>query len=319
MKVLISDKIDKKGIETLKEHDFEVLNRPDISREKLLELCKDVDAMIVRSGTNIDKELLDNTPNLKIIARAGVGYDNIDTGYAKSKGIVVENTPQGNTNAAAEHTITLLMMLTKHIIHSNEDLKKGNWNRKNFKGREVKEKTLGIIGLGHVGRKVAKVANALEMNVLGFDPFVEKKEMEKLNITKVDLEELIKKSDFLTVHVPKNEKTINLISKKEFEKMKDGVRILNVARGGIINENDLADAIKSGKVAAAGIDVWENEPPKNSELLNLKQVIATPHLGASTKEAQVNVAKDAANQVIAALTKGKITNCVNDVKEVKQT
>ena len=318
MKVLIPDKVDKKVTEILKEAGLDVDLKPGISEEECVKICHDADAMIVRSGIKITKEILDAAKKLKIVVRAGVGFDNIDAEYAASKGVVVENTPFGNTNAAAEHTLTLLMMLAKHVIHSHLKLKKGEWDRKSFEGTELKGKTLGIVGLGNVGKKVAKVALALEMNVVSFDPFVDEKGMNQLRIKKVELEELIKTSDYITVHVPLTDKTRDLISDKEFSMMKDGVRILNVARGGVINEAALENAIKSGKVAAAALDVYSSEPPICKSLIASEKVICTPHLGASTKEAQINVAIDAANQVVAALKRGKIQNCVNGVKVIKK-
>jgi len=318
MKVLIPDKVDKKAIEILEKAGFEVENKPGISVEECVKICSDADAIIVRSGIKITKEVIDAANNLKIVVRAGVGYDNIDASYAAAKGIVVENTPFGNTNAAAEHTLTLLMMLAKHIIHSHLKLKSGIWDRKSFESTELKGKTLGIIGLGNVGKKIAKVAAALEMEVLGFDPFIDKAAMRKMKVKKVEFEDLIRKSDYITVHVPLNEKTRNLISEKEFAMMKDGLRILNVARGGVINEEALENAINSGKVAAAALDVYSSEPPICKSLIAHDKVICTPHLGASTKEAQVNVAIDAANQIVKALKEGKIQNCVNGVKELKK-
>lgn len=318
MKVLIPDKVDKKVTEILKEAGLEVDNKPGISVEECAKICGDADAIIVRSGIKITKEIIDAAKNLKIVVRAGVGYDNIDGNYAATKGIVVENTPFGNTNAAAEHTLTLLMMLAKHIIHSHLTLKKGVWDRKSFEGTELKGKTLGIIGLGNVGKKVAKVAVALEMDVLGFDPFIDESAMSKMKVKKVEFEELLKKSDYITVHVPLIEKTRNLISTEEFARMKNGVKIINVARGEIINEKALEDAINSGKVAAAALDVYSSEPPICKSLIEHDKVICTPHLGASTKEAQINVAIDAANQVVKALKEKIIENCVNGVKEIRK-
>jgi D-3-phosphoglycerate dehydrogenase len=318
MKVLIPDKVNEKATRILEEASFDVDNKPGISVEELISICSDADAMIVRSGIKITKEVIDAASNLKIVVRAGVGYDNIDAKYAASKGIVVENTPFGNTNAAAEHTLTLLMLLAKHVIHSHMELKGGVWDRKKYKATELKDKTLGIVGLGNVGKKVARVAIALEMNVIAFDPFVKAAEMKELDIKKVELQELIKNSDYITVHVPLTEKTRDLISEKEFSEMKGGVRILNVARGGVINEDALELAIARGNVAAAALDVYSAEPPVCKSLIAHEKVICTPHLGASTKEAQVNVAIDAANQIIAALKEGKIENCVNGVKKIKE-
>lgn len=318
MRVLIPDKVNPKATEILKKAGFEVDNKPEISIEELINICADADAMIVRSGIKITKEVIDAAKNLKLVIRAGVGYDNIDFEYAASKGVIVENTPLGNTNAAAEHTLTLLMMLAKHIIHSHTELKRGTWDRKKYKATELKDKTLGIIGLGNVGKKVAKVALALEMDVLCSDPFMDEAKMKEMGIKKVELEELFKTSDYITVHVPLTDKTKEMVSEKEFAMMKDGVKILNVARGEVVNEKALEDAINSGKVAAAALDVYSTEPPVCKSLIAHEKVICTPHLGASTKEAQVNVAVDAANQIVAALKEGEIQNCVNGVKEIKK-
>jgi len=318
MKVLIPDKVNEKATEILQEAGFEVENKPGISEEDLILACGDCDAMIVRSGVKINKQVIDAATNLKLVVRAGVGFDNIDAEYAATKDVVVENTPFGNTNAAAEHTLTLMMLLAKHIIHSHTELKSGVWDRKKYKGTELKGKTLGIVGLGNVGKKVAKVAIALEMDVISFDPFVDEAGMKEFGIRKVELEELIKTSDYITVHVPLNDKTKNLISDEQFAMMKDGVRILNVARGGVVSEEALEKALESGKVGAAALDVYSAEPPVCKSLIASEKVICTPHLGASTKEAQVNVAIDAANQIVKALKEGKIENSVNGVKEIRK-
>ena len=318
MKILIPDKVNKKATEILEKAGFEVENKPGISADQLIDICKDADAMIVRSGIKITPEVIDAASKLKLVVRAGVGYDNIDAKHEEQKGVIVENTPFGNTNAAAEHTLTLLMMLAKHVIHAHHELKSGVWDRKKYKSIELKDKTLGIIGLGNIGKKIARVANALEMTVVGSDPFVTAEEAEKIKVKKVELDELYEKSDFITVHVPKTAKTAGMIDEKAFQKMKEGVRILNVARGGIIKEKDLEIALVSGKVAAAALDVYEQEPPVCHSLLAKDQVICTPHLGASTHEAQVNVAVDAAEQIIEALKNNKILNCVNGVEKIKE-
>jgi D-3-phosphoglycerate dehydrogenase len=317
MKILIPDKLNPKATEILEKAGFEVDNKPGISEEECIKLCADADAMIVRSGIKITKTIIDAAKNLKLVVRAGVGYDNIDTKAAADAGVVVENTPFGNTNAAAEHTLALLIMLAKHVIHSHIELKSGVWDRKKYKATELKDKTLGIVGLGNVGKKVAKVAIAFEMDVLCFDPFVDEEKMKEIGIKKTELEELFKTSDYITVHVPLNEKTRDLISDKEFEMMKDGVKILNVARGEVINETALEKAINSGKVAAAALDVYSAEPPTCKSLIAHEKVICTPHLGASTKEAQVNVAVDAANQIVEALKNNKIMHCVNKVEKLR--
>jgi D-3-phosphoglycerate dehydrogenase / 2-oxoglutarate reductase len=318
MKVLISDKINEEAIKIIKDAGIEVDYKIELNEEKICEIISDYDALLVRSDTKVTPKILETGAKgkLKLVGRAGVGTDNINKKKASELGIVVENTPFGNTNAAAEHTIAMLIMLSKHIIHANESMKKGNWDR-NFKSTELKGKTLGLIGFGNVGKKVAKVAKALEMELLVYDPFVEKEDLEKVGAKKVELEEIITKSDYISPHVPLTEQTKNMISEKEFEQMKTGVRILNVARGGVINEIALLNAIKNGKVKAAGIDVFETEPPTNKELIERKEVIATPHLGASTEEAQVNVAIEIAEQVVLALTKGQVKNCVNGIEKLK--
>ena len=228
------------------------------------------------------------------------------------------NAPTGNTNAAAEHTLTMLMMLAKHIIHAHISMKMGEWDRKKYEGIELRGKTLGIVGLGNVGKKVAKVANALEMEVICFDPFIDAAKMKEIGARKVELNELIKISDFITVHVPLTEKTKDMIGKEQFAMMKNGVRILNVARGGVINEDALCEAIKSGKVAAAALDVYKDEPPTSKELIQMEKVITTPHLGASTKEAQINVAIEIAETMVDVLKNNKLRNVVNGVTELRK-
>lgn len=318
-KVLIADKIKEVAKEIIeKEGEMQADLKPGLKEDELVKIIPEYDAILVRSAIKVTKKIIDAGAKLKVIGRAGVGVDNIDVAAATAKGIVVINTPFGNVNAAAEHTITLLMMLAKHIIHSHQTMKQGGWDRKKFVGMEVKGKTLGIIGLGKVGEIVAKVTYALGMKILVYDPFIDNKKAEEYNAKKVTLDELLKNSDFITVHVPFNDKTKNMINKKAFAKMKTGVRILNVARGGIINENDLLAAINGGKVGAAAIDVWEQEPPICKDLVKNEKVICTPHLGASTKEAQENVAIDIANQVVEALKNGVIVNAVNDIRELRK-
>jgi len=317
MKVLIADKMSSKVKEILEKHDLGVDEKIGLSEDELVKIIPEYDAMIVRSDTTVTKKILSAGTKLKIVGRAGVGTDNIDKLAANELGIAVENTPYGNTNAAAEHTLTLLMMLAKHIVHSNESMKKGEWNR-NFKGTEIKGKTLGLIGFGNVGSKVGLVAKALEMKVIVHDPFVSDEKLKEFGLTRATLEELIKSSDYISPHVPLNEKTKNMLDKEQFSEMKDGVRILNVARGGVINENALLVALNNGKVAAAALDVYSDEPPTNKELIAHNSVIATPHLGASTQEAQENVALDVAEQVVQGLKHGKIMFCVNGVEKLKE-
>lgn len=317
MKVLIPDKVNEQAVDIIKKSGIAVDYKPGITVEELVNLVPDYDALIVRSGIQVTKEVVKAGKKLKVIGRAGVGVDNIDCEAAKENGIAVMNTPFGNVNAAAEHTLTLLMMLAKHIIHSHMELKKGIWDRKKFSGIELRGRTLGIIGLGKVGVKVAKVAKALEMDVIAYDPYIDKETMAKVGVKKVELDDVIKQSDFITIHVPKTKETTNMINKEKIAMMKKGVRIINVARGGIINEKDLYEAIKSGHVAAAAIDVWEQEPPVYRDLLELEQVISTPHLGASTTEAQENVAVDIAKQIVDALKNKKLVHVVNGVGYLK--
>lgn len=319
MKVLLADKISKSAVEVLEKAGIEADLKPGLSEDEVVSIIPDYDAMAVRSGIKVTANILEAGKKLKVVGRAGVGTDNIDKETAAKLGIAVENTPLGNVNAAAEHTLTMLMMLAKHIIHGHLSLKKGEWERKKYKGTELKSKTLGIIGIGNVGKKVAKVALALEMDVIGYDPFVDEEKAKSMGIKKVELDELIKNSDFITVHVPLNDKTRDMIGKEQFAQMKDSVRILNVARGGVINEKELLEALNSGKVAAAAIDVWEQEPPTLRGLVECEKVIATPHLGASTAEAQENVAIDIAEQIVDALKNGKLVNCVNGVEELRKT
>ena len=316
MKILIADKMSPKAKELLVKNGLNVDEKIGLSEEELIGIIGGYDAMIVRSDTTVTAKILKAGVKLKIVGRAGVGTDNIDKVAANKLGIAVENTPFGNTNAAAEHTLTLLMMLAKHIVHSNQSMKNGEWNR-NFKGRELKGKTLGLIGFGNVGSKVGLVAKALEMNVIVYDPFVKNEKLAEFGLARATLDELIKNSDYISPHVPLNEETKNMIDKKQFEQMKTGVRILNVARGGVINENALLDALNSKKVAAAALDVYSDEPPTNQALIKHDSVIATPHLGASTEEAQENVALDVAEQVVQGLNKGQIMFCVNGVEKLK--
>ncbi|MBW2980175.1 hypothetical protein KY360_02040 [Candidatus Woesearchaeota archaeon] len=319
MKVLLADKISKTAVDIFEKAGLDVDNKPGLSEDEIVAIIPEYDGMVVRSGVKVTAKILEAGTKLKVVGRAGVGTDNIDKETAAKLGIAVENTPLGNVTAAAEHTLTMLMMLAKHVIHGTESLKKGEWERKKYKGTELKGKTLGIVGIGNVGKKVAKVALALEMDVIGFDPFVDEEKAKSMGIRKVELDEIIKNSDFITVHVPLIDKTRNMISKEQFSQMKEGVRILNVARGGVINEKELLEALNSGKVAAAAIDVWETEPPTLRGLVECEKVIATPHLGASTAEAQENVAVDVSNQIVDALKNGKIVNCVNKVEELRKT
>ena len=310
-RILITDHISEEGIRKLREFgDVEI--RVGVSEEELKARIADYDALIVRSGTKVTREVIEAGTKLKVIGRAGVGVDNIDVDSATERGIMVVNAPGANTISAAEHTIGMLLSLSRKIPAANQSLKSGEWRRKKYMGVEVNAKVLGIIGLGRVGGEVAKRAKGLGMRVVAYDPFISQDRAGELGVSLMSFSEVLSISDFITIHAPLTKDTYHLIGKDEFEKMKDGVRIINCARGGIIDENALAEAIRSGKVAGAALDVFEREPPPaDSELLKLDSVIVTPHLGASTEEAQRAAAIVIADEVIRALENKPVRNAVN--------
>ncbi|NJR51031.1 MAG: phosphoglycerate dehydrogenase [Leptolyngbyaceae cyanobacterium CSU_1_3] len=296
-KVLVSDPIDQVGIDILSQV-AQVDVKTDLTREQLVEIIPDYDALMIRSGTRVTQEVIEAGKLLKIIGRAGVGVDNVDVTAATRKGIVVVNSPEGNTIAAAEHTIAMMMSLSRYIPQANELLKGGTWDRKNYTGVEVYKKTLGVVGLGKIGAHVATVARAMGMKLLAFDPFISNDRAEQLGCHLVDLDVLFQEADYITLHIPKTSETANLINAKAIAKMKPTARIINCARGGIIDEAALAEALQAGKIAGAAIDVFATEPLGESPLKALgKEIVLTPHLGASTEEAQVNVAIDVAEQI----------------------
>ncbi len=312
MKVLVSDKLGEAGIKIFQEEaGIEVDVNTGLSPEELKEIVGNYDALSIRSATKVTKEIMDAAKNLKVIGRAGIGLDNVDIPEATKHGIAVMNTPGGNTVTTAEHAISMMMALTRNIPRGTATLKEGRWEKKNLQGRELFNKTLGVLGFGNIGSIVASLAQGLKMNVIIFDPAVTPEHIEKAGFESVTLEELYQRSDYITIHVPKLPSTTHLLNKETFAVMKDGVMVINCARGGIIHEGDLYDAITSGKVAGAALDVFETEPPGDNPLLTLDQVIATPHLGASTSEAQTNVAVAVANQIIAYLKHDTIINAVN--------
>jgi len=301
MKILITDKLADIGVQKFKEAGFEVEEDFETKGAALGEKLKGYDALIVRSGTQADATVINASEGLKVIGRAGAGLDNVDQNAAKAKGITVINSPEGNTISAAEHTCAMLLALCRKIPQAHISLNEGKWDRKKYKGTEVCNKTLGVIGLGKIGQEVAKRMKAFNMKVIASDPFASDELFAETGAEKVEFDDLIKQSDFITVHVPKNEKTIGLISATQFEQMKDSARIINVARGGIINEKDLVEALKAGKIAGAAIDVYEKEPIEFKEMIGLENVVHTPHLGASTSEAQTRCGKQIAEKVIAEL------------------
>ncbi|MEW6163330.1 MAG: phosphoglycerate dehydrogenase [Nitrospirota bacterium] len=311
MKVLISDNISPKGIEILKDADLEVDVKTGIKPEELRASIGGYHGLIIRSATKVTREIIGAAANLKVIGRAGSGLDNVDITAATKKGIVVMNTPGGNTITTAEHTIALMFALARQIPQATMSMKEGKWEKKRFMGVELFNKTLGVIGIGNIGSQVAKRAQALAMNVIAHDPFLSEDKAKAMGVEKVGLEELFRRSDFITIHTPLTPETKNMINKETIKRMKDGVRIINCARGGIVNEKDLYDALVKGKVAGAALDVFEKEPPESNPLIALDNVMCTPHLGAATKEAQENVAVAIAEQVVDYLIHGTIRNAVN--------
>jgi len=311
-KILISDPLSEDGIFPLREADnIDIDIKTGLSEEELLTIIDEYDGLLVRSQTQVTRKVIEKGHNLKVIGRAGVGVDNIDLEAATENGIVVVNAPDGNTNSAAEHTMAMIMALARNIPQAYLSLKNREWDRKSYIGVELRDKTLGIVGLGRIGSEVARRAKGQRMNVIAYDPFFSKEKAEKMGIEYGTIDEVLEAADFITVHTPLLKETRHIINKDAFAKMKDGVRIVNCARGGIINEDDLYDAIVSGKVAGAALDVFEEEPAVDHKVLELKEVIATPHLGASTVEAQENVAIDVSHDVVRILSGGLARNPVN--------
>lgn len=317
MKVLISDKLSEAGLGIFKNaKGVEVIYEPDLGKDvtRLKEIIRDVDAIAIRSGTKLTADIIACANSLKVIGRAGIGVDNVDVAAASKKGIIVMNTPGGNVITTAEHAISMMCALTREIPQATASIKAGKWEKNRFMGSELYNKTLGVIGCGNIGKIVVSRALGLKMRVISFDPFLSEEVAGEMGIEKVELDDLFKRSDYITIHTPLNEKTKHLVNKDAFAKMKKGVYIINCARGGIVNEEDLAQAIKDKIVAGAALDVFEKEPvDPNNPLLKLDEVICTPHLGASTEEAQENVAIEVAEQIVAYLQSGTIMNAVNTV------
>ena len=301
-RILIADPVAPEGIEMLRAVG-EVDVKTGLPADSLVAIIGDYDALVVRSETKVTRPIIEAAKKLVVIGRAGVGVDNIDLDAATERGVIVVNAPQGNTIAAAEHTITLLMALARHVPQAYASMREGKWDRKTYVGTEVRGKTLGIVGLGKIGSEVARRGLGMEMRVLAFDPFVSVERAKALGVESVDFEQLLMLSDFISVHPPLTASTSGMIGAAEIAKMKEGVRLINVARGGIIDEAALADAVKSGKVAGAAIDVFTKEPvdPANP-VLGDPRIIVTPHLGASTAEAQERVAVDVAEQIVDILS-----------------
>lgn len=310
--ILIPDNVDQVALDVLQAAGDMKITAGNMKREETLAAIRDADALIIRSATKADAELLTAAKKLKIIARAGVGVDNVDLDAATKQGIVVMNTPDGNTIATAEHTFGLMLALARYIPEGEISMRAGKWDRKSFVGVELRGKTLGIIGFGRIGRAIAKRALAFEMTVIAYDPYIPADIGADLGVEMVSLNDLYARADFITLHSLITDETRGMINSASIAKMKKGVRIINAARGALINDDDLAEAIKSGAVAGAAVDVYAEEPPPATHpLVGLPGVVHTPHLAASTADAQVNVAIDAAKEVVDALLKGEYKNVVN--------
>ena len=313
-RVLISESMSLRAEEILSSNEgFEVVNEPKMTREDVLSQIDSFDALIVRSGTKVNKELLEAGKRLKIVARAGIGVDNIDLETASRLGVLVVNAPDGNVITTAEHTMGLIFSLARRIPEAVSSLKSGLWERSKFVGSELASKTLGVIGLGRVGSNVARLAKNIGMDIIAFDPYISEEAALERDVKLVSFDEVLEGCDYLTLHVPGTDETSNLLGKTEFQKMKDGIRIVNCARGGLINEDALSSAIDEGKVMGVAMDVFPEEPPPENyrSLLERSEVICTPHLGASTEEAQENVAISVAQQVVDYLKNGVVKYAVN--------
>ncbi|GAM08142.1 D-3-phosphoglycerate dehydrogenase [Geobacter sp. OR-1] len=315
MKIIVTDEVASEGLALLKQDPrVEMDVRLGLKKDELLKVIGDYEVIITRSGTTVDRDVLDAGKKLKMVARAGVGIDNVDVEYASSRGVIVVNAPFGNTNSAAEHTMALLLSACRNVTIANASLKGGEWKRAPFTGIELKGKTAGVIGLGKVGGRVATRLKAFECEVLACDPYIAVKRAHDLGVKLVSHDEIYKNCDIITVHTPLNEETLGMIGEREFSLMKSGVIVLNVARGGVIEEASLLANLKSGKVALAAVDVWSEEPPKTDllkELIGQDKLVVTPHLGANTFEAQVNVAVDVSREVLNYLDEQPLENAVN--------
>ncbi|MFV2051407.1 phosphoglycerate dehydrogenase [Aliiroseovarius sp. YM-037] len=312
-KVLVSDKLSETAVQIFRDRGIDVDFEPTLGKdkEKLAEVIGQYDGLAIRSATKVTEKLLRQADNLKVIGRAGIGVDNVDISAASKKGVIVMNTPFGNSITTAEHAISLMMAVARQVPEANASTHQGKWEKSRFMGVELTNKTLGVIGCGNIGSIAADRALGLKMKVVAFDPFLSEERAAKLGVTKVELDELLARADFITLHVPLTDKTRNILSAENIAKTKKGVRIVNCARGGLVDEAALADALKSGHVAGAGFDVFEVEPATDSPLFGLPNVVVTPHLGAATTEAQENVAVQVAEQMSDYLLTGAVQNALN--------
>lgn len=312
-KILVSDPLSDEGLEILRNSGFPVDVKPGLSEDELCAIIGDYDCLIIRSGTKVTKKVIDAGKSLRVVGRAGVGVDNIDVPYATDKGILVMNTPSANILSAAEHSCAMLLALARNIPFAHESMHRGEWKRSKYTGVEMNGKVLGIIGVGRVGGEVAKRMKAFNMTMIGYDPFLPKDVADSLGVRLTTLEEVLEKSDFMTIHTPLLPDTRNMISMPQFKMMKPTARLANVARGGIVNEDDLYNALKDRVIAGAAFDVWCNEPLSDDEkkLLELDNLVTTPHLGASTVEAQERVAVEIAEHAVMYLRDGVVSNAIN--------
>ena len=299
IKVLVSDKLSEESVKIFKDRGIDVDYQPEIGKDKerLAQIIGNYDGLAIRSATKVTENILKNANKLKVIGRAGIGVDNVDIAASTSSGVIVMNTPFGNSVTTAEHAITLMMALARQIPQADHSTKSSLWEKSKFMGVEITSKTLGVIGCGNIGSIVIDRAKGLKMKVIGFDPYLTESRADTLGIEKVELNEIFKRSDFITIHTPLTDKTKNIINSEAIKKMKPSVRIINCARGGLIDEKALTKALKENKISGAAIDVFEEEPAKNNPLFDIKNVICTPHLGASTLEAQEKVAIQIAEQM----------------------
>ena len=312
MKILVSDSLSKQGVEILQKAGFTVDVKTKLSKEELLQIIKEYDGLIVRSGTKVTAELIGAADRLKVVGRAGSGLDNVDSHAATRRGVVVMNTPGGNTVTTAEHTMAMIFAMTRRIPQATASTRAGKWEKDRFMGVELYNKTLGVVGIGQIGGYLAKLAQGVAMNVIAYDPYLAPDRAKKMGVESVALPELFRRSVIISVHTPLTPETRSLIDAKAIAQMKPGVMIVNCARGGIINESDLAEALKTKRVAAAAFDVFEEEPVKPTHpLLTLENFVCTPHIGASTGEAQENVAIGIAEQIVDYFTKGIARGAVN--------
>ncbi|EYD74623.1 D-3-phosphoglycerate dehydrogenase [Rubellimicrobium mesophilum DSM 19309] len=312
-RVLISDELSTAAVQIFKDRGVEVDYQPKLGKDKdaLLAIIGDYDGLAIRSATKATEKLIAAAANLKVIGRAGIGVDNVDIPAASKKGVIVMNTPFGNSITTAEHAIAMMLAVARQIPEANASTHAGKWEKSRFMGVELTGKTLGVIGAGNIGGIVCDRARGLRMKVIAYDPFLSEERADQLGVEKVELEDLLHRADFITLHVPLTDQTRNILSREAIQKLKPGVRIVNCARGGLVDEEALAEALKSGHVAGAALDVFAVEPATASPLFNLPNVVCTPHLGAATTEAQENVALQVAEQMSDYLLTGAVTNALN--------